>query len=103
MLKCGSVRSRRCSNILHFKIVANKTDIIAKPLVFSFAVLLWMCLCLLDMFSILENTMIQLGCVQPLLLFFLSPSVMVADEGPGEPFHEDSPQFGPINVHFQRI
>lgn len=38
MLKCGSVRSRGCSNFLHFKIVANETDIIAKSLVFSFAV-----------------------------------------------------------------
>lgn len=38
MLKCGSVTSRGYSNFLHFKIAANKTDITAKPLVFSFAV-----------------------------------------------------------------
>lgn len=39
----------------------------------------------------------------PTTVALLSPSVMMADEGPGEPFHEDSPQFSPINVHFQRI
>lgn len=60
-------------------------------------------LCLLDIFPILENMMIQLGCVQLLLLFFLSPSEMVADKGPGEPFHENCPQLGSVNVHFQMI